>query len=324
MTYRVSVVVCTRNGEPFIEAQLRSILDQSVAPDEIVVSDDDSTDRTLEIVESMRHGSPIHWVVVENQPALGVTANFAQAVQKSSGDLIALCDQDDVWKPDRLREMIDIFEVNDDVVLAFSDAVLIDENGSDLGYSLFDALGVTEKDVSDVHRGDAFTLFVRRNIVTGATVMFKRSLLDFALPFPAEWVHDEWLAIIASTVGRVEVSTKKLIAYRQHASNQIGVRRRTFLRKIRRATQPRGDRNANLVERSRILRDRLLPAGNLVRAQHKDSAAMKYTVESYRAALPAPRWRRVVPVISAARKGWYATYASQGSFDIVRDLLQSH
>jgi glycosyltransferase involved in cell wall biosynthesis len=327
MTERVSVALCTHNGARFVSEQLRSILAQTTPPDEIVLSDDASTDNTVAIATSLVRSfalPDLDFVVLRNPVALGVTANFENAIRATTGDLIVLSDQDDLWHPDRLSRALQEFASRPDLHLVFSDARLVDAAGADLKRSLFDVLEVTEHDLMALHRGHGFSVFIRRNIATGATVMLRRSLLDVALPFPSGWVHDEWLAILAATIGQLDALTDRLIDYRQHGSNLIGVEYPTLRRKIQRTLEPRGNRNARLATQFAQLAARLDATPASAPPEVLAKVHTKALFEAFRKALPASRPRRFWRVLAADRRGWYAEFASQGRLDMVRDLLQPH
>ena len=254
----ISVALCTRNGEQFVGEQLQSIFAQTLPPEEIVISDDASSDGTLSAArraadEAVRNfGAAPRLRIVENATPLGVARNFEQAAIACRGDLIALSDQDDRWRPERLARMASEFEARPDLLLLHSDARLIDSAGADLGRSLFYAYEVKRFEIDDVHRGRAFDALLRRNLATGATILFRRSLLQHAAPFPPHWLHDEWLAIVAAAIGRVDLLEEMLIDYRQHDSNQIGAERENFAAKVRRAIAPRGAKYRERVERPSI------------------------------------------------------------------------
>ncbi|MES2092853.1 MAG: glycosyltransferase family 2 protein [Actinomycetota bacterium] len=325
MTNTVSVALCSHNGAPYIEAQLLSILHQTVLPAEIVLSDDASTDDTVAIAQRVTRDHPdVALTVLRNPVALGVTTNFERAIRACSGELIALCDQDDVWHPDRLARVVREFDGRPELDLVFTDARLVDSRGVSLGLTLFGVLKLAPADRDAVHSGDGFAVFMRRNIATGATTMLRRRLLNSALPFPSGWVHDEWLAAIATVVGRVDLVDETLIDYRQHASNQIGVAYPTLRHKVRRVLEPRCDRNARLSLQFTQFAERLDFLGAVVPVRMREMARAKATFEAERESLPASRARRVVPILSANRKGWYSRFASQGRLDMVRDLLQPH
>ena len=194
---RVSVVVCTLNGENYLREQLQSILSQTSPPDEIIISDDGSTDSTLQIVAEFvaaRGGSraPV-WQVETRDKPLGVSKNFASALRRARGEFIALADQDDVWEPDRLQSALSQFD--DGVLLVHSDATLIDSSGRP-GGTLMSALRLTSNERSNLLGGRALSALLRRNSVTGATMMIRSSLLEQALPVPDGWIHDEWHALL--------------------------------------------------------------------------------------------------------------------------------
>jgi glycosyltransferase involved in cell wall biosynthesis len=326
----ISVALCTHNGERFVEEQLWSILNQRPAIAQLVISDDASTDKTLEIVTATMDayrksnaGSELEAIVLVNPEPLGVTGNFEQAIAACTGELIALSDQDDVWHDGRLADLAEAFTADRSVTLVHTDARLVDANGEPLGHSLSEALAVTDSERAGEAAGAAFDVFLRRNLVTGATVVFRSQLFTVARPFPSPWVHDEWLAVVAAAVGRVVSLDQETIDYRQHGNNQIGVRRPTLRYKVGRVLEPRGVRNERLAAQFDVLWRRLAGMGGAVAQRSIDLAREKAEFERARESLPAARWRRVGPVLRAWRAGLYRTFASQGNTDVIRDLLQS-
>src|ERR1700761_5910865 len=137
---RLSVALCTYNGERFLPQQLASIAQQTRLPDELVVSDDGSHDRTLTIIRDFAPSVSFPVSVFENQQQLGVAANFEQAIRACEGDLIALSDQDDIWYPERMQISEEVLMADPRVGLVFSDADLIDEEGEPLGQTLWQKL----------------------------------------------------------------------------------------------------------------------------------------------------------------------------------------
>ena len=326
MDLTVSVAMCTRNGAAHVEEQLRSILAQSVPANEIVISDDASSDETVSIARRvLAEASPVagspRLVLLENSRALGVRMNFEQALRTSTSDLIALCDQDDVWHPDRLAVGVREFSSSSDLLMLHSDARLVDESGAPMGHSLFEALGINETEQEAIRSGHGFEALLHRNLVTGATTMVRAELVTRAVPFPSPWVHDEWLAIVAAATGRLDFSDAQLIDYRQHSTNQIGVRKLTGLGKIRRVLEPRNDRNRYLLERAEVLLARLEMLGDEVSPTVLDLARAKVAHQRARAALASARYRRLLPVLREVRTGRYALF-SRGNADVVRDLFQ--
>jgi glycosyltransferase involved in cell wall biosynthesis len=325
-TARISVALCTHNGSAYIEEQLASILSQTVPPDEIVISDDASTDATLEIIRRVLGAAGTESLdvqVIENERPLGVSANFEQAVLRCTGDLIFLSDQDDVWHRDKLQKIADLFQARPDVLLVHSDARLVGAAGEPLGSTLSQTLEMTEAERQGLLTGDAYRHYLRRNLATGATIGLRRSLVARAVPFPDDWVHDEWLAMIATSTDALSYIPEGLIDYRQHSSNQIGVRRPTLKNKVRRVLEPRGGRNAYLARRAAVLADRLESETATVSADKVESARAKARFELFRQRLPSMRLLRIVPVVRAWAQQQYSLFASQGNRDVLRDLLQS-
>lgn len=329
MILTVSVALCTYNGSHYIAEQIRSICTQTLPPMEIVLSDDASTDNCIEIAQATleaclheRPGLAIGLRILRNAKSLRVTKNFEQAVSACTGDLIALSDQDDVWLPDRLAKMVAEFDKRPDLLLLHSDARLVDDDRNDLGQSLFHALEVKRFELEWLHTGRAFDVFLRRNLATGATTVFRRSLLAQALTFPKEWLHDEWLAIVASAVGRVDVMEDPLIEYRQHQNNQIGARRDTFMGKVKKALASRGDTHVNRAMKAELLLDRLLSLGDLVAPDTIRKLRDKLEHQRFRAALPRSRVARCVPVLREALTGRYNKFG-RGARGVVRDLFES-
>lgn len=324
----VSVALCTYNGARFIREQVRSMCLQTRPPVEIVLSDDGSTDDSVAVARDAwrachleRPGLDIRLQVLQNDRALGVTRNFQQAVSACRAQLIALSDQDDVWDADRLETMSQIFSARDDLLLLHSDARLIDEAGRDLDRSLFGALGVRASEISLIHEGRAFDVLLRRNLATGATVVFRRELLQRALPFPDEWLHDEWLAVIASSIGGVDVIEQATIGYRQHAANQVGAPRGSVLHLVRKLWTARGDSHDRRAARARVLCDRLAAEPLPVNAPLQQKASERLSHELARAALPEGRLARLRPVLGELVRGRYARFG-YGVRGAVRDLLE--
>ncbi len=316
---RVSTAVCTHNGARFLPSQLDSILAQSPAPAEIVVSDDASSDGTVDLARTYADaGSAVR--ILRNDPPLGVTANFEQALAATTGDLIALSDQDDVWHPEKLARMVAEFDARPALLLLASDARLVDGEGEPTGELLLDTLYVSAGERARIHDGDAWGVQLRRNVLTGATMLLRRELLELARPFPASWVHDEWLATIAAAVGEIDVLEEPLIDYRQHGGNQIGAESLGWAGRMRRLREPRDARNARLLARAEALAERLpeLPG---IAPERVGEVREKLAHERVRSALPAARWRRVGPVLREWRTGRYVRFGL-GAQDILRDLVQ--
>ena len=322
---RISVALGTRNGAEYVAQQVRSILNQRPAPCELVVGDDDSSDDTLAIIERV-HAEALaaepslatRLTIIRRRPALGVTANFAATLAACKGELIALSDQDDEWMPGKLATLAAAFEADPVLLLAHSDARLVDADGAPLGLTLLEALEATEVERAGLAAGAALPVLLRRNLVTGATVMLRRTLLESAAPIPGEWVHDEWLAAVAAAVGRVRLVPEPLIDYRQHGANQIGARLPTLADRLARLREPRAERAARLAHRTALLAERGRELGVAPDVQWQLDA--KAAHEARRARLSRVRLARVPTVLGGALAGRYGRY-SRGAMDVLRDLV---
>lgn len=323
----LSVALCSHNGARYLAEQVRSICAQTdCLPVQIVLSDDASSDNSVAVVRetlaACGMAERMALTVFENRPALGVVRNFEQAMRACEGELIALCDQDDVWHPGRLARMAAEFAAKPELLLLHSDARLVDGQLRPLGQSLFEGLEARRDEIEGIQRGDALAVLMHRNLVTGATTVFRRKLLEVALPFPLEWVHDEWLAALAAATGRMDVIDAPLIDYRQHGANQIGARRMTVAQKVRKALAPRGDKHAKRVVRMRLLQQRLDALGNSVPDAARALVAAKLAHLQFRAGLPRSRLLRAGPVLLHAAQGTYARF-DRGWHAIVQDLFEA-
>lgn len=214
----ISVAMCTYNGEQFLKEQLVSILNQTVPPDEIIICDDQSKDNTVQVAKSVLANWNGKWRVIENEWNLGFRKNFEKAIQLCHGDIIFLSDQDDVWFPDKIEKMIKVFEEFPDVVLAFHDAELVDEELREIAPSFWYILDFMPE---RFWRGD-YRQLLGANIVQGSACAFRRELVGRACPFPEAAVHDEWLALAALSLGVVYPVSSVLLKYRQWGNNEIG------------------------------------------------------------------------------------------------------
>jgi len=201
---KFSVCMATYNGEKYIKEQLDSILSQLSENDEIIVSDDSSTDKTVEIIK-MYDNKKIK--LFEDQKFENPIFNFENALKHTSGDVIVLADQDDVWKPNKI-EMIKKYMRKYDLIV--SDADIIDEKGNILHESFYKLN----------HSKAGFLKNIIRNSYLGCTMAFNRKILDKSLPFPKDLpMHDWWIGLIGELYGQTFFIEDKLISYRRHSSN---------------------------------------------------------------------------------------------------------
>lgn len=320
---RVSIALCTFNGERYLSPQLDSLLAQTRLPDQIVICDDLSTDRSWAMLEEFATRASSRGIGVElvcNRSNLGYIKNFESALGIADGEVIFLCDQDDIWAPGKIERIAAEFEARPSLRLVHTDAELVDDSGMAIGCGLFDALELTASEISAVHENRAFNVLVRRSIATGATMAIHRDLLKIALPIPNHWIHDEWLAIVASLNQGMDCLESRLISYRQHASNQIGVRRRGFIEKIRGGGVSKRGYMKQVALRLRCLAE-YVDAGRIPMAD-PDRIQLQQRIEHalVRANMPMRFSDRLVPVMAETRAGRYSRYSS-GWRSAISDLL---
>lgn len=204
--------MCTFNGAKFIDEQLQSIIDQDYPIYEIIVVDDLSTDATFQILERWREKFPKLFKLFRNEINLGFNKNFEKAFSLCSGDLISIADQDDIWMPDKFKCLAPLF-TQENVMLAHGASLTLKNgklhhfSGQLKRYHLFEG--------SDSRK---LMLF---NQISGHNMIFRRSILQKALPIPKEMYYDWWLAIQATAQGTVKSYNKYLVHHRKHSDNSF-------------------------------------------------------------------------------------------------------
>lgn len=200
----ISVCMATYNGAKFIKEQLASILKQLKTDDEVVISDDGSTDKTIMIINSFKD-SRIH--LYNNKGRKGVIGNFESALQKARGDFIFLSDQDDVWYDDKVRICLNLLINN---TLVVHNANVIDGDGTIREKSFFKLRGSQP----------GYWNNIWRNSYLGCCICFRKELLKYLFPIPERIeMHDRWIGLTAQMHGRVFYEKKCLIGYRVHGNN---------------------------------------------------------------------------------------------------------
>lgn len=314
----------------FIQEQLESILFQTCLPDEIVVSDDNSTDGTMSFAESYlkeqilqnSNLSGIRIKIMQNIPALGVSKNFENAINEATSDLIALADQDDVWAKNKLERILPIFEENPSALLVHTDASLISETGVTLKDSLFRRLHITETEIDQIKNHNAVSVLIKRNLVTGATAVFRSKLFLIAQPFPSSWLHDEWLGIVAACNQGVYLSSEKLIGYRQHANNQVGASKLGMRHFLGRILHPGLERNRFLLLRATELSNHQFLANMGKNNDLKQLMDRNFQHQQFRSRLQPQRHKRIKTIIKYQKKTQNYSIVGRGLMDVVRDLFQ--
>ena len=218
----LSIALCTYNGAAYLNEQLETIAAQTRTPDELVISDDQSTDDTLRLIEEFAAiaGFPVRLSV--NESNLGIAKNFEKAISLCRGDVIVLSDQDDVWHNDKLESVERIFEAKPQLSLVFSNAEIVDETLGLFGKTLFEWVHFDDQKQSLVKSGRALDLQLRENLVLGATMAFRADLRELVLPISGDGplVHDGWIVLLIAAVGEIDFIDRPLMKYRQHSGQQ--------------------------------------------------------------------------------------------------------
>jgi glycosyltransferase involved in cell wall biosynthesis len=229
MTQRknISVAMCTYNGERYLHEQLQSIASQSLLPSELVICDDRSTDSTTDIIQHFSGTAPFS-VRLQINPvnlggaAKGITRNFEQASRLCTGDLIAFCDQDDVWLPQKLARMAQTMEERPQLGGVFVDAHLVNDQGVPKGTLLSETTGMTRREQERLASGEVLPVLLSMNKVYGCTLMVDAKLLMKLLPVPPHWWFDAWVPCLVAVHSELAFVPEPLFYYRIHAA-QSGV-----------------------------------------------------------------------------------------------------
>lgn len=203
---KISIAMTSYNASRYIGEQLQSFVAQTRLPDELVITDDGSTDATPEIVENFARAAPFEVRYVRNPVNLGVNANFGLAVSLATGDLVFISDHDDVWFPEKLATVEAAFEINPQVLVFVNDQVIAEANGRLTDRTVLG--NVRKLGYADEHYG------------TGACTTIRRSLLDVLLPIPTAGIpYDHWTNHLPYVLGVRQLIETPLQMYRRHDSN---------------------------------------------------------------------------------------------------------
>jgi glycosyltransferase involved in cell wall biosynthesis len=227
----VSVVMATYNGEKFIATQLESIRAQTLTPCELIVSDDGSVDRTLEIVSAFAEtcGFPVH--IRRNPENLGYGQNFLSAALLAKGRFVAFSDQDDEWLPGKLRICVEALE-REDALLCAHTVTLVDRSSKRIGHFAQNILRTETVEPLTLKPWEVFL---------GLSEVFRRDLLDL---FPiaergldnhamnSPLAHDRWIYFLGFSLGRTTLIAQPLALYRQHGENVYGGMKKSLLKRL--------------------------------------------------------------------------------------------
>jgi glycosyltransferase involved in cell wall biosynthesis len=322
---KISVAMCTYNGARFLRSQLQSLASQSRAPDELIICDDQSVDKTAELVRSWAATVPFEVRFHVNDQRLGVISNFEKAISLCTGELISLCDQDDIWLDDKLADAQRAFERHPQLGLWYTDARLISENGQPLLGTLWQRFGLNERARRSVTGPNRLARLLRRSVVTGATMAFAVRHRGLVLPIPKdcpEYIHDRWIATLIAAAAPIASSSRPSMLYRQHAGQAMGAAPiRGPVEVLKSRVRRRQDLMEDDLKAARIIQTRLTErAGDEMTAQARANLAERIRLLEMRVNLPGARLRRVIPVTRSLIAGQYNRHA-EGPASAAKDLL---
>ena len=242
----VSILMATFNGEMYLSAQLDSLFAQTNNDFILYIQDDKSTDSTATIISDYQHKYPGRIVFSQLQKNTGSPKhNFLKLMAEIQDDYVMLCDQDDIWEPDKIEITLSKMKLIEEEhpresVMVFTDLIVVDENLEVINQSFREAMN------SDYAR-TAFNQTLIQNVLTGCTVMYNRSLSEILRNKVPKYcvMHDWWLLLVASAFAKIGHVDKQTILYRQHGRNSVGAKDvRTFSYKLKRFSNVSGIKRA--------------------------------------------------------------------------------
>lgn len=324
----IGIVLPTYNGSAYLREQLESIQAQSRVPDEIVVSDDGSSDLTVDIARSVGASTPtpLHLIAGDH---VGLRRNVGRALEASRADVLVFADQDDMWAPGKLEAVAAAFS-DPAVTLWFSDAALVDAQGRSLDRSAWQSAALDDGVRATIDSGAGLSRLIHGQTVTGATMAVRRSVLELALPLPREldtpdhlMLHDGWLALLASLLGTTVTDSRQFTLYRQHAGQITGMAMAATPTNGQPGRTTRGARRAQLSvdqRRVQLVLDRLRSHGVLDRCRPQDIDWLESAEAFYGARTTPAGAARLQAIARQVLVGGYQRFA-RGWRTAISDLV---
>lgn len=235
-TAKIEILLATYNGAAYLAEQLDSLLNQTYPDFHILVRDDGSRDETPAILHWYSTNYPDQITLLSGgSPSNGPIGNFSSLLAASTAPYVMLCDQDDVWQPDKLSRSLEKMHelekqhTSNIPLLVHTDLEVVDQNLNPIAPSFFAFSGLNAG-------RDAFHQLLVQNIITGCTTLYNRALVDVATPIPpGALMHDWWIALVASGLGEIGLLPQTTVRYRQHGRNALGANRFNLSYIIRKA-----------------------------------------------------------------------------------------
>lgn len=214
---KISIALCTYNGSKYLTEQLESLKNQTIKADEIVVCDDCSSDNTIEILKQYK--DILNIKIFVNNKVFGVTKNFEKAISLCNGDIIFLCDQDDIWERNKIEKMSSVF-VDNNIGCVLCNGILIDEENKQIkNYTLWNSFGIDKINKENFN----FEILINKLFFTGIAMAFRSDLRKYILPISKNAFHDEWIGFICAYKSKIYFLKDKLVNYRIHKNQKIGI-----------------------------------------------------------------------------------------------------
>lgn len=323
---KLSVALVAYNRERFLTEQLASIIAQKRLPDELIIGDDCSTDRTAEIIGDFaaRAPFPVHWYV--NESNHGYSRNLEHAIQLCSGDVIVFCDDDDVCLPEKLQVTEEEFLGSPATGLMVSDSVLVDEQLDPLGLTLWDTARFPAREARTV-LSDPIVM-ARHFIAAGHVIAFRASLKPYIMPFPQKLPPrvfcDVWIALVLASLTNIACLSHPLVLHRLHGKQIAGVQ---TLASSQKRIEFRSRERERIAEFMPLVEEVIGRVSTLA-----DTELAKRNLESLtrwvehmkmQTRLSEVKRSRLLPIAHALLTGGYHRY-SRGLLTAARDLLLLH
>jgi len=225
----IQVLLATYNGESYLKAQIDSLLSQTFTKWQLLVHDDDSNDKTVEILLDYQQMYPEKIKVIDDSFNYGSACkNFSHLLSMSTSKYVMFCDQDDVWLPEkieksfiRIKEMEDLY--GNIPIVVHTDLAVVDESLNLIASSMFDYQGLNNS-------VESLLQALVKNSVTGCAAIINRKAIEVSLPIlPSAVMHDWWVsANVLKYSGKIEFINESLIKYRQHSGNALGAKKQTI------------------------------------------------------------------------------------------------
>lgn len=322
---KVSIAMATYNGSEYIIEQLNSLAKQTRLPDEVIITDDCSTDNTINLIENFAKDSPFPIYLFKNKENLGYSGNFNAALAKTTGELVFLSDQDDVWFPHKIETVLNHAEINTDALIIMNDALLTDAN---LNSSNVTKLGQIKSGGLPIS-----------SFVMGCCCAIRRDLLDICLPIHKDYSsHDGWLVSFAIALNSRVIINEVLQFYRRHEKNEsqfianrtskispVDVKIESIKSFYRSASY---DTDFKRIQSLKYLKSGIISAYNRATNQHKpllkvfeDKTTNEINIRKKRATIRSKNnSQRIILVAKCVNEGFYGK-SPKAIRQVARDIL---